>query len=464
MTLVQIAFRNVFRNKRRSLITVSAIGVGALSVLIVGALLTFIVLNFQSSVVRHIGHLTVYKAGYVEYGSGDPSQYGIRHYRAATSLIAHDPVLKPLIRVITPVQDVVGLAGNFQAARSTPFFGVGVDAAQAGLMNEWDDYGLGTGGRGRSPLPPSRTAAVVGFGLARILAICKPLHIHNCHTQRPAPARGSSGTADPMITGLSKVNPAASAAGPRREASKAVLDLLAATAGGSPNVVSVDVSRGQRQADRDVDDHYVMMHLGLAQELMYGKGVHEVTGIELQLYHTRDMARARARLEELFARHHLDFEVRDFAELTPLYPQVLHFFQFIFGFISIVLAVIVVFMIINTMTMAVLERTNEIGTLRALGLQRTRVRLQFSLEGLLLGMIGATGGAVLAELLAVLANVSHLRWTPPTASGTAPLRLLIPFWMLMGTWLVLIALASLAAVVAASRANRMTVVEALRHV
>ena len=278
------------------------------------------------------------------------------------------------------------------------------------------------------------------------------------------PERHSGGPANPLITRLSNRDPVASAASPQHQTPQAVLDLLAATAGGSPNVVSVDVIRGQRQADRNVDEHYVMMHLALAQELMYGKGVHEVTGIELQLYRTSDMRRVRARLDDLFARHHLKFEVLDFAELTPLYPQVLHFFQFIFGFISIVLAVIVVFMIVNTMTMAVLERTNEIGTLRALGLQKAGVRLQFTFEGLALGMIGASCGAALAELLAALANVAHLRWTPPTSSGTAPLRLLIPSWMLVGTWLVLIALASLAALVAASRASKLTVVEALRHV
>ena len=47
-------------------------------------------------------------------------------------------------------------------------------------------------------------------------------------------------------------------------------------------------------------------------------------------------------------------------------------FAAIFGFIAVLIGAIVLFTVTNTMSMAVVERTAEIGTLRAIGLQAQR--------------------------------------------------------------------------------------------
>ena len=78
-----------------------------------------------------------------------------------------------------------------------------------------------------------------------------------------------------------------------------------------------------RKAIKELDDNYVAMHLALAQQLVYGRGEHKVTGIVLQLHRSEDLQAARARgSTTLFSEQHLDLEVRDFAELTPFYGQV----------------------------------------------------------------------------------------------------------------------------------------------
>ena len=138
------------------------------------------------------------------------------------------------------------------------------------------------------------------------------------------------------------------------------------------------------------------MPLPLAQQLVYGRGEHKATGIVLQLNRSEDLKAARARLNALFGAHHLDLEVRDFAELTPFYGQVVRLFGAIFLFITLIMGVIVLFAVVNTMTMNVMERTNEIGTIRAMGVRRNGVRAQFVVEGWMLGAIAATVGVVLA--------------------------------------------------------------------
>jgi putative ABC transport system permease protein len=72
-------------------------------------------------------------------------------------------------------------------------------------------------------------------------------------------------------------------------------------------------------------------------------------------------------------------------------------------FLVMLLAVVIVIGITNTMTIAVRERTREIGTLRAIGMNRGSILAMFLLEALFLGLLaagagGLTGGGVAAAL------------------------------------------------------------------
>jgi len=75
------------------------------------------------------------------------------------------------------------------------------------------------------------------------------------------------------------------------------------------------------------------------------------------------------------------------------------------GIVVGVLLVVVLIGIFNTMAIAIRERTREIGTLRAIGMQRRKVLWLFVLETGLLGLCGATGGAIGGALLAGLLNL-----------------------------------------------------------
>jgi putative ABC transport system permease protein len=50
----------------------------------------------------------------------------------------------------------------------------------------------------------------------------------------------------------------------------------------------------------------------------------------------------------------------------------------------------------NTMMMAVSERTNEIGLKKALGATNSRILLEFFLEGLFLAVLSGAGGLILS--------------------------------------------------------------------
>jgi putative ABC transport system permease protein len=69
--------------------------------------------------------------------------------------------------------------------------------------------------------------------------------------------------------------------------------------------------------------------------------------------------------------------------------------------------------IMNTMWIAIRERTREIGTLRAIGMQRGSVLWMFLLESLMLGLFGTIVGAVAGALIGTSIDRAHL----PVAQG-----------------------------------------------
>jgi putative ABC transport system permease protein len=464
--LLKIAFRNIFRNTRRSLMTLLAIAVGGIAIVLFGEFVAFIRAGLETNAVEKVGHLTVYRKGYFDYGAGNPAAFGIDDYAGVIRLIQSDPEIAPRLNVVTPTVSLTGIAGNFDVDASKTFMGTGYVPAAWDAMRRWDEHRINQ----RRVLPPSglqnddETRAVVGVGLARVLGLCEPLHLADCPPRAlPAAAKPAPQAVAGDLVALAQADPSdrptASADGPPR------LDLLAATAAGAPNVMSVFVTRAEPQGARELDENVVVLHFDLAQKLLYGRGERKAVGVVIQLRRTEDLDAVRARLLSLFDEHHLDLEVRDFAEREPFYKQAVGMFAAIFLFISLIMGVIVLFTVVNTMGMSVMERTGEIGTARAMGVRRSGVRRMFLLEGALLGAFGATAGVLAAQLIAWLFNRAGATWTPPGQAAPVPLEVMTSGGgLLLGAWLGLVLMATVAAVIPANRAARLQVVDALRHV
>ena len=465
--LWKIIFRNILRNRRRSLMTGSAVAAGAMALLLFGGYTRYIFAALETNSVQSSGHLAVYKRGYYEFGAGNPAAYGIDGYQDLMQLIDNDPVLKPMLNVLTPTQSLMGIAGNFsgETDASKTFMGEGLIPSDRNRMRLWDEHHTENPHAADSRMSDAEESrGLIGFGMARLLGLCDALALKDCPSQ-PADAAKAEGLKSPVNADLVGLAQRDSDAGPH-DAGTPEIQLLAATAQGAPNVIGMSVAGVERQGVRELDDNLILMNLGLAQQLVYGRGPHDVTAVVLQLHRTEDLPAARARLLQLFKDHNLNLEVRDFGELNPFYGQVVKMFSGIFLFISMVMGMIVLFAVVNTMTMNVMERTNEIGTIRAMGVRRSGIRLQFTLEGFLIGAIGAAIGAALAVAIAALVNGAALTWIPPGNANPAPLRIDILGHpgLLIGAWFGLVVVATVAALMPANRGARLSVVDALRHV
>ncbi len=460
--LFKLAFRNILRNRRRSVMSIGAIAVGAIAMVLFGGFVAIIILGVQTDTVRRTGHLAIYRDGFFTFGSGNPAAWGMQGYTQVLDMVKQDPVLAPMLEVATPTVSLFGIAGNFAIEASRTFMGAGVVPQDRDTMRRWNPYQLTYNNAADSGLDAADpTKGVVGTGLARILGLCEALKLSDC-----PPPQAKEKLDTPVSTDIAALADSEKSANAEPVDTRPHIDLLAATAGGAPNVINMVVTRADRQGVKELDDAMVLMHFDLAQQLLYGRGEKRAIAIVLQLHSTADMPAAKARIAELIRTRNLPLEVRDFIEISPFYGQVTGMFGAIFTFIAAIMGVIVLFTVVNTMSMSVMERTAEIGTARAIGLRRGGIRRQFLLEGWILGAIGASVGLLIGIGIAMIVNRSGLTWMPPGQSAPSPLAVMVDgMWKLhAGIWLGLMVMTTLAALLPANRAARLPVVDALRHV
>jgi len=470
MKTLLLALRNLLRNRRRSLMTLFAMVIGLVAVLLFGGYIRDINYALQSDFVRLTGHLQIQRKDYFLYGSGNPAAYGIRDYERIIAALKRDPVLAPMLNVATPTLQFGGIAGNFSAGVSRTVYASGAIAEDQNRMRQWNAYGLRMLSKHLTLAGTPPDSAVIGTGVARVLQLCDALDVPDCAAApaatAAAAAEGAALPGDIADLAAGQADAASEPNGPN--AAPARIEILATNAHGAPNVAAVNVLRAEFQGIKELDDVYVALHLAQAQKLIFGADRPQVTAIALQFHETAQLPAARARIQELLATSLKGepLELIDYETLNPFYGQTLAMFAAIFGFISVLIGAIVLFTVGNTMSMAVVERTAEIGTLRAIGVRRGGIRAMFVTEGVVLGVLGALLGIVVAIIAAGVINAIGMTWTPPGRIEPVALavRVASEFRMILISAIGLVVVAALSATLPATRAARMNIVDALRHV
>ena len=119
------------------------------------------------------------------------------------------------------------------------------------------------------------------------------------------------------------------------------------------------------------------------------------------------------------------------------------------------------FGIINTLLMAVQERTKEIGLMKAMGMRGPRIFLLFSIEATLLGFWGSLIGVGVAMVIGRIANRIASNGVLSDLPGLSLLA--FPWQTVARTMLLIMVIALLAGTLPAWRASRLRPIEALRY-
>jgi putative ABC transport system permease protein len=405
---LKLAIRNVFRNRRRSLITLFAMAFGAAAIIVFGGFVNSIYFGVRESTIKsQVGHIQLYRKGWSEKGTLAPFDYLIRDYtalRAELSKLEH----------VQTVTGRLGFSGLVSTGDSTTsFVGLGVDP-----QGEVELSSLAVIVDGKDLIAGDPRGAVMGVGLARAFGV-KP---------------GDD------------------------------LTLLSSTKAGAINALAVKVRGMWESSEKAYDDRFLKLALPEVQRLLDIEG-DDVQSIVLLLDRTEHTAVVRDRITRLIQERGLDLEMKTWDELALRYHQVRELFGRIFNVLTLIVAIMVVFGITNTMTMAIFERTREIGTVMALGTRRRGVISMFVLEGVALGALGGLLGILLGIALAYIVSAIGIELPPPPGStrGFAVRIFIVRDVLLQAFWLSLVT-ATLASLYPAWRAARVNVVEALRHV
>ncbi|NGZ85362.1 ABC transporter permease [Duganella aceris] len=412
ITWFKLGLRNLLRNARRSLVTVLAIGLGFLAVNTLGGFTAYIFTSLQDSYIygEGNGHLTVFKAGFLDKGKLDPLAFLLDadELAAVRKVLAADPD----VVLASPALHISGLLSNGKV--STIFVAAGLVPED---MRSIAAHAPDPGGNGsRFDGLPLSTAKPYGIGVSRGLA------------QQLNLALGETAVA------------------------------MAPTVAGQVNALDAQLLQVVDAPVEALEDKLAAVPLAFAQSLYDTASVDRVTVL---LRGEEQTAAACVRLRAAFARAGLALEVRTWQQMAPFYTKVKKMFNVIFLVTFLIVFLIVVMSVLNTVGMAVLERTREIGTLRALGLRRAGIVRLFAIESMLLGAIGSLFGMALMLLLLYLVHLLHPTWVPPQIAREVPLRiyLVVPYWLASVSLLLALSLA--AAVFPARAAARKEITHAL---
>ena len=356
--MLNLALRNLMRNRRRSLATLIAMAIGCAAILLFGGFSGNINYEMHTRIVQRGGHLQIQHRDFYLYGSGNPTAYGIDDYKKIMDAIQNDEVLKKMVVVSTPTLQFGGIAGNYAASVSRTVIGNGFVAEDINTMRNWNDFGLRSKALVSALQGTAADSAVVGIGVARVLQLCDALKIERC--PKPEKDEKADGKALPDdIAQLSLQETPAASGAPGANARR--VEILVVNSKGAPNVTSVEVIRAEDQGVKELDEISVIMHLAKIQQLVYGKSPPKVTSIILQLRHSDQIPAAVARLTPILANFSTrqPLAVQDFRNLNPFFVQTIQMFDTIFGFVFVLIGAIVLFTVSNTMNTAVVERTVE---------------------------------------------------------------------------------------------------------
>ncbi len=153
----------------------------------------------------------------------------------------------------------------------------------------------------------------------------------------------------------------------------------------------------------------------------------------------------------------------DFFILTP--EEVLNTFQNVFGIVQAFIVGIAAISllvggigIMNTMYTSVLERTREIGIMKAIGARNRDVLLIFLIESGLLGVVGGVMGIAAGISLAKLVEILVTR-----AFATTLLQTFFPWYLILGVLLFSFFIGMISGILPALQASRLYPVDALRY-
>lgn len=401
--MLKLASRNIFRQKVRTAMTLSAIIFGVVGLILSGGFIQDIFVQLGEALIHsQSGHLQVVKEGYYTYGSRSPEKYMMADAGKVTKVMA----------TIPEVDDVlarVSFSGLLSNGRSDwPIVGEGVEPDKEQKMGSFMRIV-----DGRQLKNGDSFGITVGQGVAKAINVVP---------------------------------------GDR-------LSLLLNTPEGALNTMEFEVVGIFQSFSKDFDDRAVRIHIAAAKELLGTTGINTIV---VSLKKTSDTSPMAEKLQSLLVGQ--GYEVRTWIQLNDFYEKTIDLYKQQFGFLQVIVLIMVLLSVGNSVNMNIFERVGEFGTMMALGNRSSEVFRLVVTENVLIGVIGASVGVVVGIVLAIVISEFGIPMPPPPNANLgymASIRIMpLEVIAAMGVGVVATVCASIPP---AARVMRIPVVNALRQ-
>ena len=401
--LLQMAFRNVLRQRSRATVALIAISVGVAAMVVAGGFIHDVYIQFAESLIHsQYGHLQVHRNGYALRGIQRPTDYLIDDAGTVVQQIEHTGG----IDIVLSRLRFTGLATVGGA--DVPIIGEGVEPDAENHLGSFVRLVSG-----RLLRNTDRTAVIIGEGLASALRV---------------------------------------QSGDRMSVSVSVRE-------GAVNNLEFDVVGVFKSYSKDFDQRAVRLPLSAAQELLDARAVNEIVVV---LRDSADVAASEFELRRMFAPH--GFEIRTWRDLADFYNKTVELFDKQYGFLQGVLLMMIALSVANAINTMLFERMPEFGTMLALGDRRQRVFLSVIAECAILGIIGSGIGVFVGIAVASVLSIIGLPMPPPpnTDLGYVAQIRIVPA-VIVHAFLIGVVSAVIAGIFPSLRIARTAPVEALRR-
>jgi len=405
MKWLTLAAKNVLRNRRRALVTLLITAIGVAAILIGGGFANFTYVSLKEMAARSSGHLIIAHQDYFDKEENTPMEHGLSDYKTLAKKLKSDKD----IRYVVPTLEFTGLISN--GDKSTIFMGSGVEPKYEfkvkGPFITIDDGSI-LSRREKENYPK----VMLGKKLASSLN--------------------------------AQVNDS--------------LTLLSTTTEGSLNAMDVTVQGIFTTGIPELDKRSIIVNINTAQSLLITNKVSRM-GV-----HLRETETTFLKYDE-YTEKYTEVAWKTWLDTAFFYLGVKNLYNRVFGLLGVIIIMMVFFSLYNTVTMSVVERIREIGTLRAMGTYSNEITRNFVLEGVVISLVGVGIGVVISALTSLGLSMADIQMPPPPGrTSSYPLAIDIPANLYLITATVVTAVCLVAAWLSSYKAAKKSIVGALSHV
>ena len=461
--IFKMAWANLFRNSRRNAMSLFAVMFGFLGMSVFFDYVFWAEkwMTTISVYLNHNGHVLVYKDGMLDKYFTKPRRYmiGPELQAKVADIAAHDS------RVEFVGKYLKGMGLVTHGAASSAFLAQGVDLSiEDRLQNhpqvrQWAQEFVRMQYHGNLwGHPEVKNPVAVTAKLAQLVGIGAAGPAERASTGGGLPGiRAADAAEQAQLKPAAPGSPGATSAPGSDE-----LQLVATSFEGALSAQDVNAVSRFSTGQALQEDTALMTGVDTLQRLYDTEGV---SSMAIYLKDRSDLRSFYRDFDRKLAEAGIPLKAMPYYDesVSPFYVGVIQFIYSAAAFFLLLVSTVVVISLANTISMTVVERTREIGTLRSIGYLPTHVNRLFLVEGVYLVCLGLLAGFAANYGLAYLVNhYTNFRFAPPGIAGDAQFLIITNIGVLAALAAVFVVVGAIAVQVVVRRRTELPVAELSR--